>query len=437
MGAVVEAENVALGQRVAIKVLRHELVNNREAQARFDREAKVVSQLVTENVVRVHDLGRTEHDEPFIVMELLSGRTLEELIDAPAQLSIEHAVDLVCEACVGLAVAHAAGVVHRDIKPSNLFEAKRSDGTTVVKVLDFGVTKITRADTMKLTQTSSVFGTPLYMSPEQIMSSKLVDAHTDQHAMGVVLFELLTKQVPYYDEQPTAVTVKIATLAPPRLRELRADIPQRLDAAVRRALAKMPGERFSDIAAFAEAISNFGTERAKIAAARAAQALGRASLPAVLAESLTPPPLAASASEPVVAPPASRRTALVAGVGVALLALALGAFALSTRSSGVSATSEPAASGPSEAAPDTSSEPRTPAEAQAAPPAAPSAEPSPSAAPLVSGAPEATASAAATARPQPTARPRPPSTTKPSATAKSTATGGGEFIPNYGAPKKP
>ncbi|NUO52253.1 MAG: serine/threonine protein kinase [Polyangiaceae bacterium] len=275
MGAVLEAENVALGQRIALKVLRRELLGDKEAHSRLDQEARVVSQLVTDHVARVHDLGKTEQGEPFIVMELLAGRNLDALIEAPQPIQIARAVDVVCEACVGLAVAHAAGMVHRDIKPGNLFVAERVDGSDIVKVLDFGLIKVTRSDVLRLTTSATVFGTPLYMSPEQIMSSKNVDARTDQHAMAMVLFELLTKNPPYYDETPTAVTVKIATLPPPSSRTLRPEVPPGLDAVLLKGLAKAPADRFEDIALFALALAPYGTVRADAAAKRAAAALNR------------------------------------------------------------------------------------------------------------------------------------------------------------------
>jgi serine/threonine-protein kinase len=275
MGAVLEAENVALGQRIALKVLRRELLGDKEAHSRLDQEARVVSQLVTDHVARVHDLGKTEQGEPFIVMELLNGRNLDALIEAPEPIPIARAVDLVCEGCVGLAVAHAAGMVHRDIKPGNLFVAERVDGSDIVKVLDFGLIKVTRSDVLRLTTSATVFGTPLYMSPEQIMSSKNVDARTDQHAMAMVLFELLTKNPPYYDETPTAVTVKIATSPAPSVRTLRPDVPPGLDAVLLKAFSKAPADRFEDIALFALAIAPYGTVRADAAAKRAAAALNR------------------------------------------------------------------------------------------------------------------------------------------------------------------
>jgi serine/threonine-protein kinase len=435
MGAVLEAENTSLGQRIALKVLRRELVGSREAQVRFDQEARAVSQLHTDHVARVHDLGKTEENEPFIVMELLDGYTLDTPIDSPEQTPISLAIDLAAEACVGLAVAHAAGMVHRDIKPGNLFVTRRADGSEIVKVLDFGLIKITKSDQLRLTSSATVFGTPLYMSPEQIMSSTKVDARTDQHAMAMVLFELLTKQPPYYDESPTAVTVKIATLAPPSLRALRPDAPAQLDAILVKALAKAPEQRFEDIACFALAIAPFGTERAQSAARKAAAALNR---PAVVPE-VTLPTSAVTGTETVsglstmrrLDVKRSRRFGVVAVGAAALLGVggAVLGYGLMTAPSSGSRSGDPTAAVPEASPVPTAEATDTPSAMEpriepSAPPPTPSASsPAPSAS--VESAPPITAG-----KP----KPRPPSPSAGPPTAAPTST---EFIPVYKNPADP
>jgi serine/threonine protein kinase len=198
IGIVLEAEQLGLGQRVALKLLRNELLDDPDTLARFEREARVVSQLSSENIVRIFGVERSEHGEPIMVLEFLFGHPVDALIDDPNPISISAAVDIVAEACAGLAVAHAAGVVHRDVKPGNLFLAVRADRSQVVKVLDFGLTTELGSKDARLTSTRRSFGTPLYMSPEQIMSAKDVDPRTDQHALALSLFELLTKRPAFW-----------------------------------------------------------------------------------------------------------------------------------------------------------------------------------------------------------------------------------------------
>src|SRR5262245_48933734 len=176
MALVVEATHVALGRRVAIKVLQGEAATAPEVLSRFQREAQIAAQLPGEHIARVTDVGRLERGEPYLVMELLVGRDLDAELMARGRLPIDEAVDVLLQACEGVAEAHAAGLVHRDLKPGNLFLTRRRDGTPVVKVLDFGISKAAPGGgDQSLTKTTTTFGTPLYMSPEQVQSAKHVD----------------------------------------------------------------------------------------------------------------------------------------------------------------------------------------------------------------------------------------------------------------------
>jgi eukaryotic-like serine/threonine-protein kinase len=278
MGSVVEAEHLELGQRVAVKLLSEASQQSPEAVTRFFREARLASQLFSEHVARVYDVGRTERGEPFIVMELLTGQDFDAIIQRRAPMAVAEAVSLLLHALCGVAAAHAAGLVHRDLKPANLFLSSRRDGSTRVVVLDFGITKAPAAIDA-LTVTSSVFGTPQYMSPEQVMSAKNVDARCDQHAMAMVLYEMLAGQPPYLGDSPTALAVLIATEPPVSLCARRPDIPPALDSAVRRALAKRPEDRFADVAALAQALAPFGGRDAATAAQAVRMALSGAHLP--------------------------------------------------------------------------------------------------------------------------------------------------------------
>src|SRR5262249_29319220 len=185
MGLVVEAMHVTLGTRVAVKLLRAE-VADADVRERFSREGQIAAQLAGEHIARVTDTGHTEDGDPYLVMEFLVGRDLSVEIEARWRLPVAEAVDLILQAFEGVAEAHAVGLVHRDLKPANLYIVRRRDGSPLVKVLDFGLSKIMNDQVRHLTMTTSSFGTPQYMSPEQIASSKYVDARTDQHALALI-----------------------------------------------------------------------------------------------------------------------------------------------------------------------------------------------------------------------------------------------------------
>lgn len=271
MGAVLEATRLETGQRVAVKLLLESGEAHPEARARFEREAKLAARLESAHVVSILDFDRTSSGLPFIVMERLEGRDLAELLHAEGALPIERAVDLIAEACLGVGAAHAAGLVHRDLKPSNLFLAELSDGTEVVKVLDFGLSKALDSADPALTASAASFGTPQYMAPEQIQSTKHVDARCDQHALGMILYELVTGRPAYAAETAGAIYVAICTHPPPKASAARDGVPAGLDAAITRALSKAPSERFADLGSFLEAIAPFGSA----VAARAAVELRR------------------------------------------------------------------------------------------------------------------------------------------------------------------
>ena len=193
MGVVAAATHVQLHQQVALKFLLPDLAANPHVVERFIREARASAALRSEHVCRVSDVGTMENGSPYLVMELLEGTDLARLITTQGPLSVECAAEYVLQACIGIAEAHHLGVVHRDLKPANLFLAQTPDGATVVKVLDFGIAKAQGADTgdFSLTKTSSVLGSPGYMSPEQLKSSRDVDHRRRIWSLGVVLFGLV------------------------------------------------------------------------------------------------------------------------------------------------------------------------------------------------------------------------------------------------------
>jgi eukaryotic-like serine/threonine-protein kinase len=261
MGTVVEATHLVLGQRVALKLLNESVAASEEAVARFLLEAQIAAQLPADHIVRVTDVGRTETGVPYLVMELLSGNDLANEIERLGRLPIADAVDYVLQAAEGLAEAHAVGLVHRDVKPANLFLSRRRGRETVVKVLDFGLSKapVGRAAAgVSLTAVGSTFGTPQYMSPEQLESTKHVDARCDQHALAMILFELLVGRPAFEANTVFDLVVVIATRKAPSARSFRPEIPPALDAAIGTALAKDREDRFPSLAELAAAIAPFG-----------------------------------------------------------------------------------------------------------------------------------------------------------------------------------
>ncbi|HMG52350.1 MAG TPA: serine/threonine-protein kinase, partial [Kofleriaceae bacterium] len=193
MGIVVQAVHIELQQHVAIKLLLPEAIHHRDVVQRFLREAQVVGRLRSEHVARVTDLGILDGGAPFMVLEYLEGADLSRF--SRSQLTIGEIIDLVLQACEALAEAHSLGIVHRDIKLANLFVTQRADRTRLLKVLDFGTSKSALAG--PLTAVGAVLGTPAYMSPEQIRSSRSVDLRSDIWSLGVVLYRLLQGAPPF------------------------------------------------------------------------------------------------------------------------------------------------------------------------------------------------------------------------------------------------
>jgi eukaryotic-like serine/threonine-protein kinase len=280
VGIVVAARHLLLDQIVAIKFLLPAMASNVEAVARFEREARSAARIKGEHVARIFDVGETEGGAPFMVMELLEGGDLAQWLAQRGPLPIAHAVDFVLQACVAIAAAHSLGIVHRDLKPANLFCVPRSDGQLLVKVLDFGISKVVEygasGSAVSVTRTSSVLGSPHYMSPEQAQGAKDVDTRTDIWALGVILHELLAGSVPFPGDAFGAIAVKISTHPAPALDGLRSDAPPELAEVVQKCLSKDRRDRFPNVAALARALAPFAPERAlglvdRIAGVRAAR----------------------------------------------------------------------------------------------------------------------------------------------------------------------
>ncbi|MBA3455056.1 MAG: protein kinase [Deltaproteobacteria bacterium] len=253
MGVVFRARHIELDEIVAIKVLSQEMAISAETFARFAREAKAAARLKSPHVVRVTDVGKLPDGLPYMVMELLDGYDLSHAVRRNGPLPPPTAADYMIQVCEALTEAHELGIIHRDLKPSNLFVTLREDGTQSIKVLDFGIAKVDSAIDFSLTRTSSVLGTPGYMSPEQLRSSRTVDHRTDIWALGIVLYQLLEGRRPFDAEQFSELCLKIGVDAPPPLERA----PPALAAIVLRCLAKRPEDRFQSVAELAVALRPF------------------------------------------------------------------------------------------------------------------------------------------------------------------------------------
>jgi serine/threonine-protein kinase len=271
MSVVLLAEHASLGTKVAIKLLLPALARLPDAPARFVREAQAATRIDSEHVARVIDVGTLPGGEPYMIMEYLEGRDLGRYIKEGKRFSVPEAIDYVVQACDALARGHVAGVIHRDVKPSNLFLTRRPDGSPLIKVLDFGISKVVQEaanDNLELTRTNAIMGSALYMSLEQMRSTKTVDLRTDVWALGVSLYELFAGSHPYTAETFSELCVKVSLDPPEPLRKHRPDIPQALAAAIEIAYARDAAERYQTVGSFAAALSPWATPetRARIKA---------------------------------------------------------------------------------------------------------------------------------------------------------------------------
>jgi serine/threonine-protein kinase len=267
MGVVLAARHLQLGQRVAIKFMVEAFAQDARAVERFVREARAAVALSSEHVARVIDVGTLESGAPYMVMEYLTGRDLSEVLRSGGPLDISRAVDLVLQACDGVADAHAIGIVHRDLKPSNLFVTSRRDGSPWVKVLDFGISKATGGGpgaSQTLTDSGMVMGSPLYMSPEQARSAKSADARSDVWALGVIVYQLLTGKTPFEGDTLGETLARILSEDAPPLRQKRPDAPAGLDAIVARCLERDVRRRVQSVTELAQLLVPFASRESAL-----------------------------------------------------------------------------------------------------------------------------------------------------------------------------
>jgi serine/threonine protein kinase len=277
MGLVVCAEHIPLGTQVAMKFLLPEFVTLPDASQRFVREARAATRIQSEHIARVLDVGTLPPGvgldpsvsgdpsfqgagQPFIVMEYLEGKDLGRHLKSGRVFSIHEAIEYIVQACEALALAHRGGIIHRDIKPANLFLTYRPDGSPLVKVLDFGISKLVEEaaqQNVELTKTTAVMGSALYMSLEQMRSPKTVDHRADIYALGVSLFELLTGTYPFTASSFSDLCVKVSLDPPASLRRHRPDVPEDLADVIAKAYARYPDERYATVGTFVSALAPF------------------------------------------------------------------------------------------------------------------------------------------------------------------------------------
>lgn len=280
MGVVVAAHHLQLDEQVALKFLLPAALGNAEAVQRFAREARAAVKIKSEHVARVTDVGTLDSGSPYMVMEYLKGTDLGDLVVSQGPLPIADAVEFVLQACEAVAEAHAIGIVHRDLKPSNLFLTRRADGSPCIKVLDFGISKVTtgRDSEIGMTKTAMVMGSPLYMSPEQMTSARDVDARTDIWAVGAILHELVTGSVPFTADTMPQLCAKILQEPPASLCDLRPDAPVGLQAVVLRCLQKKPADRYPTVAGLAADLLPYAPRSGRVSVERITKVMNAAGL---------------------------------------------------------------------------------------------------------------------------------------------------------------
>jgi serine/threonine-protein kinase len=297
MGAVAKATHLLRRAPVALKFMSPAVLQMTGAVERFVNEGVAASQIDSDHVVKIFDVGRMASGAPYLVMEYLEGCDLAQLLEREGPvLGAPRAVNFTLQILRALQAAHAAGIVHRDMKPSNCFVITKDGDPDFIKLVDFGISKVKSADeapAAHLTRTNSALGTPLYMSPEQARSPRDVDHRTDLYSVGAILYEMLTGRTPYTADsgEYTEILFKIFTTDPEYIKTFRPDLPDGLAAAVHRALTRELDQRFASAVDMAEALAPYGDERGAGMVARM-----RGTRPPSALPSMSPPGLALTPS---------------------------------------------------------------------------------------------------------------------------------------------
>jgi serine/threonine-protein kinase len=280
MGVVVAAMHLQLEERVAIKFLLPAALREASVVSRFAREGRAAVKIKSEHVVRVMDVGSLDDGAPYIVMEHLTGNDFARTLTERGPVPTPEAVGWIMQALEAIAEAHSLGIVHRDLKPANLFLAQTRHGMPSVKVLDFGISKAAGAGDVSaaLTQTTTVVGSPLYMSPEQWLSARDVDASTDIWSVGAVLFEMLTGRPPFGGESLAQLCAAVLNTPPLSLRSLVPHAPEGLEQVLNQCLQKQRDARFRNTLELARSLAPYAGPNAGLSLDRIAKLVGGSSV---------------------------------------------------------------------------------------------------------------------------------------------------------------
>ena len=262
MGAVYRGTHLAIGRKIAVKVLHADIQSHEEVVFRFQNEARLAASIGHRNIVDIIDMGKYLGKYHFIVMEFLEGEDLFSVIRRRETLRRDEAIDLAIQVLNGLKAVHKKGIIHRDLKPENIFISGGMDEEKTVKILDFGVSRLAdkeKKKNVRITRTGMVFGTPRYMSPEQAKASEKHDHRADLYSVGAMLYEMLCGFPPFPTENYNELMVEILTKNPPFISEIEPAISPALEKVVMKSIAKSPDDRYQDASGFIEAISPFSS----------------------------------------------------------------------------------------------------------------------------------------------------------------------------------
>ena len=264
MGAVYEGENVRIRRKVAIKTLHPGMAEKGDTLQRFEREAQAAGRIGSKHIVEVLDMGDLPDGSRYMVMEHLEGITLQQLIKSSGRVRPLEASAILQQLLEGLGAAHTAGIIHRDLKPANVFLVRQAGRADFVKILDFGVSKFSvLSEEMSMTRTGAVLGTPYYMSPEQAKGARGTDARSDLYAVGVILYECITGQVPFSAETFNELLFRIVLESPPPAESFVPDLSPELAAILRRAMAREPTERYQTAQELKQALADWSAKAAE------------------------------------------------------------------------------------------------------------------------------------------------------------------------------
>ncbi len=329
MGSVWQAEHLLTGREVAVKVVI-ETQQSPETKARMLREARACGRVADPHVVQILDAGQTDDGDPYLIMELLDGESLDARLAKAGKLPVDQAAAIGLGVARGLTAVHKLGVVHRDLKPANIFLHKGPSGDVVVKVVDFGISKVESANDLGKTDTGKVVGSPAYMSPEQAEGLPNIDQRTDVWSLGVVLYELLAGKLPFRGETPWAMVAEIMRGEPPDVAGQLSGVDERMVKLIERCLVRKRDDRLGTAAEVALVLSEIAGQVDRVPAAvtrstgdvvdpHAATVEGKSGdiIRTSNRAAFATPSAAPSAPAP------RRRTGLYVGGGVALTAIAL------------------------------------------------------------------------------------------------------------------